>query len=125
MYLNKVICISCNGSGYLPQYKHIDNGTCFECGGSGLTEEYSNIQLSTPDPKQYYKQYKQQQKEERELEKKHQEILEKLEKEKHDLKSFIRMKQEAINKGKVNKLEYFDSLIIEIQANIQELEALQ
>lgn len=26
-------CYSCDGTGYLPQYKHVDNGICFKCGG--------------------------------------------------------------------------------------------
>lgn len=28
-------CIRCGGSGYLPQYRHVEGGTCFRCGGSG------------------------------------------------------------------------------------------
>lgn len=58
LFINKVICQECNGSGYLHQYKHIDNGICFTCSGTGLTEEYSDTQQDTPNPKEYYKQYK-------------------------------------------------------------------
>lgn len=28
-------CDRCSGSGYLPQYKHVQNGICFKCGGEG------------------------------------------------------------------------------------------
>ena len=28
-------CDRCGGSGYLPQYKHVQNGICFKCGGEG------------------------------------------------------------------------------------------
>lgn len=28
-------CGRCNGTGYLPQYDHIENGVCFKCGGEG------------------------------------------------------------------------------------------
>lgn len=57
MFTNKIICSDCNGSGYLPQYKHIQDGLCFNCGGFGLDEEISNEQQETPDPKEYYKNY--------------------------------------------------------------------
>lgn len=32
--LNK--CDRCGGSGYLPQYSHIEHGICFKCGGEGV-----------------------------------------------------------------------------------------
>lgn len=57
MYLNKVICSECNGSGHLPHYKHINNGICYACGGSGLTDEYNIEQKETPDPAEHYKDY--------------------------------------------------------------------
>lgn len=28
-------CVRCNGTGYLPQFKHVENGICFKCRGSG------------------------------------------------------------------------------------------
>jgi RNase P subunit RPR2 len=30
-----VTCNRCGGSGYLPQYSHIENGICFKCWGAG------------------------------------------------------------------------------------------
>lgn len=27
------LCDKCNGSGYLPQYEHVQNGICFQCNG--------------------------------------------------------------------------------------------
>lgn len=32
---NYVCCKRCNGSGYLPQYRHVQAGVCFACWGSG------------------------------------------------------------------------------------------
>lgn len=32
-------CDRCDGSGYLPQYSHVENGTCFKCGGEGVVLE--------------------------------------------------------------------------------------
>ncbi len=29
-------CSRCDGSGYLPQYNHVENGICFKCGGEGV-----------------------------------------------------------------------------------------
>ena len=29
-------CDRCSGSGYLPQYNHVQNGVCFKCGGEGV-----------------------------------------------------------------------------------------
>jgi DnaJ-class molecular chaperone len=29
------VCPRCNGSGYLPQYGHVENGICFRCRGNG------------------------------------------------------------------------------------------
>jgi uncharacterized phage protein len=28
-------CPRCAGTGYVPQYAHIDGGRCYECGGTG------------------------------------------------------------------------------------------
>lgn len=33
---NLVTCDRCGGSGYLPQYSHVENGICFKCGGEGV-----------------------------------------------------------------------------------------
>jgi len=33
---NLAICDRCGGSGYLPQYSHIEDGVCFKCGGEGV-----------------------------------------------------------------------------------------
>jgi len=30
------ICDRCGGSGYLPQYHHVEHGICFKCGGEGV-----------------------------------------------------------------------------------------
>lgn len=30
------ICPRCGGSGYLPQYSHVEHGICFKCGGEGV-----------------------------------------------------------------------------------------
>jgi len=30
-----VICQRCGGLGYIPEYKHVQNGICFNCGGLG------------------------------------------------------------------------------------------
>lgn len=30
------ICSRCGGSGYLPQYKHVEGGVCFKCNGEGV-----------------------------------------------------------------------------------------
>ena len=30
------LCDRCGGSGYLPQYKHVEHGICFKCGGEGV-----------------------------------------------------------------------------------------
>lgn len=29
-------CSRCNGSGYLPQYQHVEDGICFQCWGEGV-----------------------------------------------------------------------------------------
>lgn len=34
-YKLATICDRCGGSGYLPQYQHVENGICFMCGGEG------------------------------------------------------------------------------------------
>lgn len=31
-----VQCDRCDGSGYLPQYNHVQHGVCFKCGGEGV-----------------------------------------------------------------------------------------
>lgn len=36
-------CKKCNGTGYLPQFKNIFNGTCFDCNGFGLDYNFENI----------------------------------------------------------------------------------
>lgn len=33
---NLVVCDRCSGSGYLPQYSHVEDGICFKCGGEGV-----------------------------------------------------------------------------------------
>ena len=33
---NLNVCERCGGSGYLPQYSHVENGICFKCGGEGV-----------------------------------------------------------------------------------------
>lgn len=33
---NLNVCDRCGGSGYLPQYSHVENGICFKCGGEGV-----------------------------------------------------------------------------------------
>lgn len=30
----KSICPRCGGTGYLPQYRHVENGICFKCRGA-------------------------------------------------------------------------------------------
>ncbi len=30
------VCPRCGGSGYLPQYSHVEHGRCFKCGGEGV-----------------------------------------------------------------------------------------
>lgn len=30
------ICPRCSGSGYLPQFSHVEHGRCFKCGGEGV-----------------------------------------------------------------------------------------
>ena len=34
-----VTCDRCGGSGYLPQYNHVQHGICFKCGGEGVVIE--------------------------------------------------------------------------------------
>lgn len=33
---NAEICNRCGGSGYIPEYKHVENGICFKCWGEGV-----------------------------------------------------------------------------------------
>jgi len=39
-------CPRCNGRGFIPSYKHVQDGICFECGGKGLLtkDEHDLIQ---------------------------------------------------------------------------------
>lgn len=39
LYCNAIKCSRCNGSGYLPQYEHVENGICFKCWGEGVAPE--------------------------------------------------------------------------------------
>lgn len=39
LYCNAIKCSRCNGSGYLPQYEHVENGICFRCWGEGVALE--------------------------------------------------------------------------------------
>lgn len=36
--MNYTPCIRCNGTGYLPEYKHVENGICFRCRGVRFEE---------------------------------------------------------------------------------------
>lgn len=38
-YKNTETCERCGGSGYLPQYNHVENGICFKCWGEGVVLE--------------------------------------------------------------------------------------
>ena len=33
---NLIRCDRCGGSGYLPQFSHVEHGICFKCGGEGV-----------------------------------------------------------------------------------------
>lgn len=33
----KVKCPRCNGTGSVPQFKHVQDGVCFRCGGTGMS----------------------------------------------------------------------------------------
>lgn len=35
-YHNALTCDRCGGSGYLPQYSHVEHGICFKCSGEGV-----------------------------------------------------------------------------------------
>ena len=37
--VNFTKCSRCNGAGWFPQYKHVENGVCFECRGQRFTIE--------------------------------------------------------------------------------------
>lgn len=37
--INAITCDRCNGSGYLPQYAHVEEGVCFKCWGEGVMLE--------------------------------------------------------------------------------------
>jgi hypothetical protein len=36
--LDYEICNRCNGYGYLPEYRHVQNGVCFQCMGERYTQ---------------------------------------------------------------------------------------
>lgn len=36
-------CTRCNGQGYIPYYKHIQNGICFDCMGSGMINPKNHL----------------------------------------------------------------------------------
>ena len=36
----RVLCSSCRGSGFLPDFAHIAKGRCFKCGGQGHCPKY-------------------------------------------------------------------------------------
>lgn len=37
------LCDRCGGSGYLPQYHHVENGICFKCHGEGVLVDPNDI----------------------------------------------------------------------------------
>jgi hypothetical protein len=45
--IHYLICPRCNGSGYLPQFKHVENGVCFLCFGNVLSETIFSHRLNT------------------------------------------------------------------------------
>lgn len=60
-YYNVVYpCHACRGTGYRPEYAHVEGGVCFECGGSGrcettekvYTEEYLNRKAARAEAKE-------------------------------------------------------------------------
>lgn len=43
-YYNVVYpCFACRGTGYRPEYTHVEGGVCFECGGSGRCERTEKV----------------------------------------------------------------------------------
>ena len=43
-YYNVVYpCYACRGTGYRPEYAHVEGGVCFECGGSGRCETTEKV----------------------------------------------------------------------------------
>ena len=43
-YYNVVYpCYACHGTGYRPEYAHVEGGVCFECGGSGRCETTEKV----------------------------------------------------------------------------------
>lgn len=36
--MNYTPCVRCNGTGYLPEYNHVENGICFRCRGARFEE---------------------------------------------------------------------------------------
>ena len=56
----KIKCPKCGGTGYIPQYNHVEDGICFDCSGSGWIDkkEYEHMieQQATRDIKRLSKQ---------------------------------------------------------------------
>lgn len=40
---NLITCCRCGGTGYLPQYHHVENGICFNCWGEGIEIEGNHL----------------------------------------------------------------------------------
>jgi 5-methylcytosine-specific restriction endonuclease McrA/ribosomal protein S27AE len=38
-------CSRCGGTGYMPEYRHVQNGICFKCGGTGFDVQLVNKKL--------------------------------------------------------------------------------
>jgi len=47
-YLKDIVCKKCGGKGYIPEYKHIQEGICFWCWGSGSHSLGSNYPKLIP-----------------------------------------------------------------------------
>ncbi len=45
-----LFCWKCNGSGFLPEYSHIQNGVCFECNGLGFNLNESHMWEKVEEP---------------------------------------------------------------------------
>ncbi|MCR2807716.1 hypothetical protein [Paenibacillus soyae] len=49
-------CRKCSGTGYLPQYNHIDGGKCFPCSGTGyISSQSAEIIPSSYSEDQFHK----------------------------------------------------------------------
>jgi hypothetical protein len=48
-------CTKCNGTGYLPQYAHIQGGVCFECEGTGQSDYKPEVTGNAPLAKPFSK----------------------------------------------------------------------